>query len=379
MKKNIHLTILITFCLLSCGRKTEEVTPIRKDVTEAVFASGILEADNTYTLKAQTDGYLKEIHFVEGDRITIGSLLAVIDNRENVINDKSAAALYQIAENNIKVDAPALLQAQNNIAVNKLKVSQDSLQLARYKSLWLQNSVSRVDYENASLQYNTSLANYENALESFNILKQQARQQLISSTASKNVNKSLFNNNTLKAIVPGKILRKYKQAGDYVSRGEAIALIGDSNALYAKVNVDEGNIGRVKLGQKALVQLNTDKGIVYDGVVSEIYPSFDEASQSFLCKIKFSKKPGFEVVNTQLQANIIVGFTKNAMLIPRNYVDYSGNVMIKGRKNSTRIKTKFMSSDWVQVISGIHDFTILSTENIAENNVPVSELGSQMH
>lgn len=379
MNHKIIILFINIILFSSCGKKVEETKPIRKDVTETVFASGIVEAKNTYTLKAQTDGYLSAVNFEEGDLVNSGTILAVVDNKENSFNNESAKDLYDIAQSNTQNNAPALLQAQNNIAINKHKMQQDFLQYERYKKLWNENSVAKIDFENAELQYQTSKANYESSLENYKLIKQQANQQVISNKTLKNVNNTILSKNQIKAVVSGKIYKKYKQIGDYVSRGEAIALIGDSEELYAKVNVDEGNISKVKIGQEALIQLNTSKNKIYKGKVSEIYPSFDEASQSFICKITFSQPIEFNVVNTQLQSNIIVGFTKNALLIPRNYIDFGGNVQVKGKKGKIKVETKFVSNEWVQVIKGIDDNTILITENIAENNIATSETGSQLN
>ena len=69
--------------------------------------------------------------------------------------------------------------------------------------------------------------------------------------------------------------------------------------------------------------------------------------------------------------------TKNALLIPRNFVDFGGNVQIKDQKEKVKITTKFASSDWVQVLSGISDNTVLITENLAANKTATSEVGSQ--
>jgi HlyD family secretion protein len=378
MKKIISILFITSMVLVSCGKKIEETTPIKKDITETIFASGILEADNTYTLKAQTDGYLVNINFQEGDYVHEGKVLAIVDNKENSFNSESAKNLYEIAQNNTQSSAPALLQAQNSIIVNKQKMQQDFAQFERYKKLWSENSVAKVDYENAELQYKTSKANYESALENYKIVKQQANQQLINNKAVKNINNSILERNQIKAVSNGKVYKRYKQVGDYVSKGEAIALIGNENTIYAKINVDETNIGKVKLGQEAWVQLNTDKHKTYIGFISEILPSFDDATQSFICKISFNKQLDFNIINTQLQANIVIGKNKNALIIPRNYVDFGGFVQIKGQEGKTKITTKFMSNEWVQVVSGIDENTVLVTDNISDNKSVTSEVGAQM-
>jgi multidrug resistance efflux pump len=374
----IKCVILSLFVLISCGKKTEETTPIRKDVTETVFASGVLEANNTYSLTAQTDGYLSKINFEEGDLIITGEVLAEVDNKENNFNTESAEGLYQIAQSNTSSNAPSLMQAKNNITITKSKLDQDQVQWQRYQKLWKENSVALIDFENATLQLKTSKANYESALENYKLIQQQADQQVITNKAQKEVSELMLTHNQIKALANGKVYKKYKEIGDYVKRGDVIALIGEAKTIYAKVNIDEGNIDKVKLGQAALIKLNTNKSKIYNGVVVEIYPSFDEATQSFICKINFTEELDFKIINTQLQANIIIAKTKAALLIPRNYIDFGGFVQIKGQNQKVKVVTKFVSNEWVQILKGIDQNTVLITDNIAENKMNTSEVGSQM-
>jgi HlyD family secretion protein len=378
MKTQFIIAIATLFLLASCGKKTAETKPIRRDVTETVFASGMLEAKGTYTLTARTDGYLKQINFQEGDLIKEGALVALIDNKENGLNTQSATALFEIAQNNASSNAPLLLQAKNSIDIAKEKMEQDALQEQRYKRLWENNSIAKIDYENATLNAKTSKKNYETAIENYSKLQQDAKQQVIINKTTKDLNTVALSKNEIRAVVAGRVYNKMKQQGDFVRAGDAIATIGNANFIYAKVNIDESNIDKIRLGQQAIIQLNTSKTKTYKGTVSEIYPSFDETTQSFSCKIFFIDPLDFKIVNTQLQSNIIIGTKKNALLIPRNYMDFGGFVQIKGQKEKTKISTSFVSSDWIQVLSGINENTVLVTENIADNKVKTSEAGSQM-
>jgi HlyD family secretion protein len=381
MKTNFKSVIagIFVFALASaCGKKSEETKPIRKDVTETVFASGVLEADGTYNLTAQTDGYLLQINFKEGDIVKEGSVLAVVDNKENKYNTESTTALYNIAQSNLSPNAPALMQAKNNVAVAKHNLQQDSLQLERYRKLLATKSVAQIDFENAELKYQTSLASYESSKESYKLQKQQAEQSLINNKALKEVNRVVFGNNEIRAVVKGRVYEKRKRKGDFVRKGDVIAVIGNADNLYAKINVDESNIGKIKLGQEALIQLNTNKEKLYKAIVGEIYPAFDDASQSFYCKLVFTDSLDFKISGTQLQSNITVGFQKNALLIPRNYLNFDGTVQIKGEKQPTKVITNFVSTYWVQILSGITEATVLVTENISTNKLDTSEVGGSM-
>jgi HlyD family secretion protein len=379
MNKQILLLLAIAgYGLSSCGKKMAETKPIRKDVTETVFASGILEAKNTYNLTAQADGYLTLLNIREGDIVQAGAVLAVVDNKEAGLNEQSAGALYDIARSNVQSNAPALQQAQVNINISKQKMEQESVNYQRYQKLWADNSIARQELENAALQYQTAKANYETALESYKQLQQQAKQQEITSRATKSINTIITGKNQIRAVVAGRVYKKYKQVGDYVKRGETIAVLGSATDIYAKVNIDEGNIARVKIGQEATVQLNTNKDKLYKAVVREIYPSFDEATQSFICVLYFTDSLGFDIVNTQLQSNIIVGTHKQALLIPRNYLDFGGHIKIKGVKDPIKVVTNFVGKDWVQVLSGINEQTILVTDNIPSNKSEISEAGREI-
>jgi HlyD family secretion protein len=376
---NYNLIIVSFFLLIiSCGKKTEETKPIRKDLTEMVFASGVLEANNTYNLTAQTDGYLVKIDFNQGDFIKAGTVVAQIDNKENNFNNESADALYLIAEQNTRIKSPSLAQAKNNVNLTKAKMELDSIQLKRYEQLFQGNSISKTELENSLFQFTTSKTNYESAIENYKLVCQQAEQALISAKTSKNVTTVLSANNLIKVVVSGKVYKKLKEPGDFVRKGDVIATIGDADFIYAKVNVDETNIAKIKIGQKAVVQLNTNKVKTYGATVAEIFPAFDETSQSFLCKLIFTDSLDFKISGTQLQSNIIVSQQKNALLIPRNYYEFDGTVTTKTKHEKIAIKTSFISKEWVHIVSGIDDQTTLITENTSGTKQKSSELGSQM-
>jgi multidrug resistance efflux pump len=373
MKPQLVIFIALALITSSCKQPKEETMPIRKDVLETVFAAGVLEANNTYNLTAQMDGYLQNVSFKEGDRLKTGQVLAKIDNQEDTFNAENAAALYDISVNNTRSNAPLLAQAQTAVNSAKLKLDQDQVQEQRYKRLLESNSIARSEYETALLSYQTSLNNYQSVLQSYKKLKEDAEQQTISTNTQKKIAQLTLSKNAVKAPAGGKVYQKFVQNGDYVRRGDVIATVGDVDFIYAKVNIDESSIAKIKIGQMALVQLNTQKDKSYHAEVWEILPSFDEAQQSFICKLRFIDPLEFRIVKTQLQTNIEVRMQKNALLIPRNYLEPGGFVTVKVNKDEekkVKITTNFVSTDWVQVLSGIDDKTVLITTKLTKNKLP---------
>ncbi len=362
MKTSIKIILLVLglSILNSCGRKFTETKPVRNNITETVFASGILVPDNQYNLTAQNDGYLVKLNFIEGDTVKAGTILAIIENKQNDANAIGANALLAIAGANIAPNAPALKQLSANIDLGKLKLKEDSVQAERYKKLYQEKSVSKLDYENMELALANSKSSLTALQENYKLLQQQAEQQLISQKSQTDVNIVLKENNEIKAVIGGKVFQKQKQLGDYVKKGDVIAVIGNQDYIYAKLSIDETNISKIKLGQNVILQLNTNKAKDYNGVVTEIYPAFDDQAQSFYCKVRFMDQLDFKISGTQLQANIVIGTKNNILVIPKIYLGYGNKVNVKG-KGAVTIQTGFVSNDLVEVISGLDENSVITT------------------
>ena len=50
-----------------------------------------------------------------------------------------------------------------------------------------------------------------------------------------------------------------------------------------------------------------------------------------------------------------MGINKNALLIPRRYLDFGNVVRVKGQEKTVKVSTQFVSSEWVQVTSGLSE------------------------
>jgi multidrug efflux pump subunit AcrA (membrane-fusion protein) len=356
MKKFATLTLVLLF--LSCG-KNEEIKPIRQDIQELVFASGQLEWDDSYNVIAQTDGVLGKVVFEVGQPVTKGMIIASIDNKVNEVNAESAQEQLVISNQNVTANAPALLQLEQNIQFAQSKYLQDKKQAERFERLQQNNIGSKVEYENAQLAAKNSLANLKALQKQYDLLKQQAQQQLIASRAQLKSNKVLQGYNSVVVAESGTVVKKFKNQGDYVKKGDVIATIGNQQKVEAVLNVDENSIGKVKLGQTVYVKLNTEKSKVYNGKVTEILSAFDVQSQSFICKVTFNEPIAQSLFGTQLEANILVAEMKNALLIPRNYMGFGNKVNVKGKEENVILKTGIISTDYVEVLDGLSETDVL--------------------
>lgn len=356
MKKILFL--LLSFSLFfSC--KKEEGKPVIQDIKELVFASGNLEWKNSYNLTAQTDGILQNADFEVGDTVVKGNLVASIDNKTNAVNTETAEEQLAINNENLSLNSPQLQQLRQNITIAENKYQQDRLQAERYERLYKSQSVAKVEYENMLLQARNSLSNLNALKAQQNQILQQAKSAVVSTKGQLKNSRVQQAYNQVRAPQNGKVIKKLKATGDFVRKGEVIAVVADDTQVLAVLHVDENSMGKVKLGQPAYVQLNTHQEKTYTGKVSEILSAFDVQTQSFIVHVQFDEDIQQSLFGTQLEANILVGEKKNALLIPRKYVGFGNRVNIKGKDEMTVLKTGIVSTDFVEVLEGLTKDDIL--------------------
>ncbi|MBY0245951.1 MAG: HlyD family efflux transporter periplasmic adaptor subunit [Sphingobacteriaceae bacterium] len=358
MKKIINMFAISCFLIASCNH-SEEKKAIKKDIKELVFASGELTWDNTYKLTAQTEGVLKQVNFEVGDLVNKDQTLATIDNKTNELNESNTNQQFEIANINQSEKSPFLQQLNQNITYAENKLKQDKMQLERYERLLKNESIAKVEYENMALTMQNSLSQYNALKKQYAQIQQQAKQQYINSKTQLSNNTIVKKYNQIQATEQGTVIEKLKSNGDYVKKGDVIATIANNKQIKILLNIDENNIEKIKLGQTTYIKLNTNKNKVLEGEITEIQSSFDTKTQSFLCTATLKTPLQKSLYGTPLEANILVGEKKNTLLIPRNYLGFGNKVNIKGRKEPSIIKTGIISSDYVEVLSGLNENDII--------------------
>ena len=355
--------LLVAITVLACKNKeTKEIKPIVQDIQEWVFAPGQIEWDDIYNLTAQTDGILLDANYDVGTVIKKGSIFARIDNQTNIINTGTSKEQLVIADENLSDKSPAIQQLKQNISFAESKYQQDQVQAERYERLFKNESIAKVEYENVKLTAENSLSNLNALRKQLDVILQQSRQQKITTKGQLKNNQVVQGYNKITVINDGTIISKFKSTGDYVRKGDIIATVANPNKIEIVLTIDESSIHRIKLGQETKIQLNTEKTKTYTGKVSEILTAFDNASQSFVCKILLIESlPALSnIYGTPLEGNILVGEKKNALLIPREYMGYGNIVMLKGQDTAITIKTGIISTDYVEVLGGLTAEDILA-------------------
>ena len=350
---------LIFISLISCGGGSESFQPKRDTKTETIFAAGNLVANDRYNLTAQTDGYIQSISVKEGAVVTLGQNIAVINNTSTEAASKAADEQLLIAKMNTQQNAPAIQEAKANVSLAQQRVEQEEKNYARYQSLSVSKSVSSLELENAKLTYETAKSNYAAAQQRLAQIQQQAEWTLANQQAQNIIQGNAAQFNRINALGNGMLVKLNKRVGDYVKKGDVVAILASPSQVVAQLNVDENSIQKVKPGQIVHVQLNVNKGKILEGVIGTIYPLYDEATQSFLCDVVLKDTLDFNILGTRLEANIDISTRENALIIPRKYVSYQNTVQIKGEKEARPVVVGVRSNEWVEIIEGLSENDIV--------------------
>ena len=132
----------------------------------------------------------------------------------------------------------------------------------------------------------------------------------------------------------------------------ALAIIGDATHFLLELQIDEYDIVKIKLGQKALVSMDSYKGRIFEATISKIDPLMDTHSKSFLVAAEFVNQPPVLYPNLTVEANIILATKENALTIPRNYLIDDSLVLIEKDKKKT-VATGLKDYQKVEIIKGL--------------------------
>lgn len=342
---------------LSACQHNETTIPVRKNIEDAVFASGYTEQENMYTVYSTADGIIRVLRVKEADQVKKNDLIAVVDHDVQNNQLKDAQVVYTNAVNNSSPDSPQLQQIQTQIKQAEQQVEFDKENYLRYKELWDKKSVSKLDFEKTDLQYQASQSNlqalqkqYQDAQNALKLSEDRSRVQV-------STQRALLNDYDLSAGVSGQVINVLKKQGELVRRGEAIARIGSGDYII-RLFVSEEDVTKVNAGQPVGISINTYPDLTFQATVTKILPGFDPAEQSYIVEAQFDQMPEKMFSGTQLQANIKIGDKKDALVIPTAYVMKGGFVMLQNSE-IIQIKTGSLNSQWTEVISGLSDKDVI--------------------
>lgn len=350
LKYNTYLIIGAILLGVSCKPKYESTEVQMEDITEAVYASGIIKSNNQYKVYSTVNGIIEEVLVSEGDSVKKGDVLFILKSEATKLNTENAALNKEFTSSNINGEKLEECRNQVEIAYNKMIL--DSINIGRQKKLWQQEIGSKSELEQKELVYNNSRTTYLTALNQYEDLKKQLKLQADQAKNIWKLNVSQLKEYEIRAAKNGVIYGLYIEAGEWAGLQRELALIGDAHQFILSLQVDERDITKIQKNQKLFVSMDSYKNQIFEALVTKINPAMNEKSRTFELEATFIKRPPVLYPNLTAEANIIISEKQNVLTIPRNYL-VADSFVLSEHGEKIKILTGLKDYQKVEVLEGL--------------------------
>ncbi|WP_237586923.1 efflux RND transporter periplasmic adaptor subunit [Pontibacter russatus] len=345
-----YMPLVLVLLLASCSGRQETTTPTVEDVSESVYASGVVKSRNQHLVFPTVSGIVQEIFVTEGDTVQQGDPLLKIENETARLSAENARIAAEYSS--VSANAEKLSELRAAIDLARSRKQNDSLLLERQRNLWKDQIGTRVELEQRELSYQNSATAYRTALLRYSDLQKQL--DFASRQAQKNlqISRAVSDDYLLRSETGGKVYSVLKEEGELVSPQTPVAVLGDADDFILELQVDEYDIARVKPGQKVLLNLDSYKGQVFEARVYKVNPAMNERTRSFTVEADFVTTPPTLYPNLTTEANIIIQTKQDALTIPREYLLDSSYVLTEDEEK-VKVETGLKDYQKVEILDGL--------------------------
>jgi len=283
----------------------------KQDIKSIVSSSGTLTGKNVVDLKFKSSGKLSYINVKVGDKVSAWQTIAGLDieqlnidlqQAQNTLRDKQALA--EKAEDDVKDHSKDESFAQ--------KTTRSTAQVAR---------------DNA----------YDSVKEA----------------------QKAFEDAIIVSPIAGLITQANPIPGQDVSTSDVIVRVVDFSEILFDSDIDEADIGKISVGQKAEVSLDAYSDKIFKGTVSEIIPQTKTTSSgSTVIAVRIKLEAEITPINgLSGQATIILAEVKNALTIPLEAVREDNVVFVQGNQKmeQKKVVTGIKSDTDVEIKEGLSE------------------------
>lgn len=402
----------------------EEVIPVevalvqRGTLDHTVEVSGSLTSARLTEVLPRRSGTVVRVLVQDGDRVTAGQPLVVLDAAEWTARVRQAAAAVSAAEARVALlEAGArpqerrqardmVRQAESALAAARTQLqhagvtaqtAEDSLR--RMEMLLRDGAVSQAQVDQASweadrarTQVRAAEAQVRSAEAQLSSARQQvslveagarpeevraARAQLDQARAVLAETRQALAEMTVRAPFAGRVARVTASPGDFAGSGEfrgtTLAVVYDDQALEAEVTVGEREAALVRVGQTATLRPAIGGGMSVAAVVKAVTPLADQDSRSITLRLRLVGKPVPALVpGTFVRGSVVVERRPGVLTVPRAALRSDGRTSILVVKDGVidvrDAVTGLSMGDRVQIVAGAHEgeqVVILGPERLA--------------
>ena len=300
-----------------CGHKQAEkrVVPVRVAAVELNAASSEARYSATIIPRTQVElafkvgGYVDALRKVrgvdgkmrdiqEGDRISIGTVLARVRQSDYQVKFKEAESQASEARSGIDVSKAQYKEAVSGIASSKAQLIEAEaayvkakLDFDRAENLFASKSMTKADYDSAKAQYDMTSAKVAAARSQVQVIQAKADSakaniyvvQAKSQSAQAVVQETQIplRDTELKSPLNGVVLAKLIEKGTLVSSGDKAFVVADTSSVKAVFGVADVAVAEMKLGTKLSVESESIPGKEFQGQITSVFPAADSKNRAF--------------------------------------------------------------------------------------------------
>src|SRR5213595_2680301 len=329
----------------------------------AVYGTVRIEPAFVVRVRAQNDGFIRLAEPFSAGRGAIGKgvqrgeLLATIADEETSRQLKQARTDLQAA-----VDRAALPVPSSEL----LKAAEDNLQ--RLEKVVSSGNVPAVEYQKSKSEANR----LRGAVETERIERDRNLKSL-EETAKKL--EAEMKNAEVRSQIDGILTNVQTIDGELVADGNELFTVS-SRKTYVRGEVNEEDVGEVKPGMKAKVQLYAYRTQTFEARVSSVQPAADPDTQRYTVILEMEKPPDNLMAGMTGEMNIITGSHENALLVPTRALLVDQALVVKrGVVQRRTIKVGFRTLDFVEALSGVSagDRVVVADQDRLKPGQPVRQ------
>lgn len=269
------ILIVLLFDFPSCQRKAPE---------GFITASGTIEARSS-RISPRVSGRVVRILVEEGQAVKPGDLLVELEHDYLDLQLKQAEAVLKQAEAQLTLLRNGARKEEIELAQQQLKQSEVNLKQAsidaeRYKNLYARGSVTRRQLEEAENRLALAEAQYRQAEQTLRKLKKLVRPEEIKAAEARVAQASAAVELLRKNIedcrvfcpVEGVVTSRVVESGELVNPSSVLLTVSRLDPVYLWVYLSEVEVGKIRLGQKAEVCIDSFPGRKFVGQIVYISP-----------------------------------------------------------------------------------------------------------
>src|SRR5438094_5008854 len=319
-----------------------EVATVRRGTAiSAVYGTVRIEPAFVVRIRAQNDGFIQLAEAFSAGRGAIGKgvekgqLLATIADEETARQLKQARADLQAA-----VDRAAVALPSSEL----LKAAEDNLQ--RLQKVVSSGNVPAVEYEKARSEANRLRGAVETERierdRNLNSLKETARKL-----------EAQMKSAEVRSPIDGLLTNVQTIDGELVSDGNELFTVS-SRKNYVRGEVNEEDVGEVKPGMEAKLQLYPYRTRTFLAHVTSIQPAADPVTQRYTVVLEMENPPDNLMAGMTGEMNVITGTHQNVLLVPTRALLVDQALIVKhGIVQARTVRVGFRTLDFAEAISGL--------------------------